>query len=52
MRIWIRKLEHQISREMPRIFDLDILNGLTVFQRHVLSSPFSFNLLSKEDASL
>jgi len=37
---------------MPKVFKLDILNSLTGFQRQVLSSPFGFNLLSKEDASL
>jgi hypothetical protein len=52
MLIWIKKVEHRISLGMPRMVNLDILNCLIVFQRQVLSSPFSFNLLSKEDASL
>jgi hypothetical protein len=37
---------------MLRNSELNILNCLTGFKRQVVSSPFGFNLLSKEDASL
>ena len=37
---------------MPSTLDLDILICLIGFKRQVISSPFGFNLLSKEDASL
>ncbi len=52
MHLSIRKVEQLSNLEMPRMFDLDIGICLTGFKRQVFSSPFGFNLLSKEDASL
>ena len=55
MLFWIKRVDPLSNLEMPSkssLFELDILTCSIGFKRQVFSSPFGFNLLSKEDASL
>ena len=41
-----------MNQAMPSSADTDMIICLIGFKRQVICSPFGFNLLSKEDASL